>query len=354
MNCKKCGYLISSQDQVCPNCGEPNEFFVNQPIMPNAGVDTAPVAPAPTTVTPEPAPAPTPVAPVAPEAPAAPEVPVQPAPAPVAQEPFTEPVAPVAPTPMPDQTAMPNQGINPSVGISQTQITPTKEKSNKGFIFLIIFLLLIIAGLGTFIGYKMLSGDNSSSGGGSANNGGGSGNNGGGGVQPVEVDTSSKITVNGIEFTLPDGITKKEVDGYTALVDQTNGYILYIDKVFGSINLNEAKQEMMAAESTYKTNLEAKGATYIGMNDYSSSGINYFVVTYTINSIYGDQYVANILGNSLVTGEVVYTSGNKDIAYQTLAKILNSAKEDSSSSFAPSTETTSDLANGIRVISAIQ
>ncbi|MBR3117027.1 MAG: hypothetical protein IKF36_04035 [Bacilli bacterium] len=346
MNCKKCGYAITSLDQVCPNCGEPNEFFVNQqPVMPNSGVNAAPVEPV------QPAPAVPPVAPVEPTpvAPVVPEAPVAPTPAPTAT-----PVAPIEPTPVsiPSQNTMPNQGVNPSVGISQTQITPAKEKKNTGFILLVIFLVLVIAGLGTFIGIKLLSGNDSGSGG-TANNGGGSGTNSGGGTQPVEVDTSTKLSVDGIDFTIPSGLTKKENNGVTTLVDSTNGYAIYISGVFDE-DFNEVKQALIAEEAQFKTKVESTGGVYIGMNDYSSNGYNYFVGSYTINSVYDDRFITIILGNKLVTGELAYTSASKDLAYQTLSKLLNSAKADTSSSFVPTTKAKDDVISDIQVISSIE
>lgn len=331
MNCKKCGYLLTDKDQFCPNCGEANELFVNQTVLnqevPSMQVEQEPVQSAP----------------VQPTEPVIPTEPVQPS---VAQ---TEPVQMSKPTP----TQEPAPSVQPSVGINQTPISPIdKPKKNTGFIAIIIVLLLIIAGLGTFIAIKLLGNDSNSSG--------GSGNNGGNGqnVEPVEpvtpsnVDNGDKITIDGFEFAIPSGYVKKITDGYNVLVDSTNGMMFYIKGITNEASYEEFKLSMKQNESTIKSNLESSGATYVGISDYVVNGNSYNLATGTLNGLVSDVYITTIQSNYVVVGEIVYTDGSKDMAYKSLDRFLNSGKKSSANSFAP-TITKDEIATDIKAYSKI-
>ena len=335
MNCKKCGFLLSSQDQVCPNCGEMNELFVNSNVInqvPPVGPETIstpiPGEPAPTVPTnnavgmesqvvsqPQPMPEPTP---------------------------FAQPNPTMAqPTPNMVQSG-------PAVGINQTTpIAPIeKKKKNTGFIVLIIILLLIIAGLGTFIAIKLLGGDNSGSG--SGTSGGSNNNNGGETVNPEPVQKNDKITVDGVEFTIPSGYVKQVINGYNMLVDSTNGVMFYIDGLSNEKTYEEFKIEFKNKEAEIKSSFESSvdGVVYNGISDYTVNGHNYYSASANVQGLITDVSITSILDNYVVLVGVKYTDGNKENAYKSLDAFLHTAKKASANSFAP-TITTSNLTEDI-------
>lgn len=359
MNCKKCGFLLSNQDQNCPNCGEPNELFANGPVVPTEPV--APVAPvppvAPVTPTVEPV-TPEPVTPtVAPE-PVMPEPVAPAAPAPAvetvasAPTPTVEPVAPVAP-------ATPNvqPGSTPTVGITQTQIQkPEQKKGNKGFIILIIGLLLVIAGLGTFIGIKLLGGDNGNSGssGGSGGNSGGNGN-GGGNVVVDPVDDKNTVTIGGVEYTIPTDLVEKEYNGSTYYVNQTSRYLLTLNDTVYGYTMNDVKAEIESGIDEIKNSVVSSGGTFIGTSDYVANGRTYYVVSFTDpDGLYYDTVCTEVLTNYIFVGKVIYAPGSKELGYAKLDTVLKSAKEPSASSFAPSTSKPLDIIKNPSFVDGIE
>lgn len=324
MNCKKCGYSLTSLEQSCPNCGEPNEFYTEQTVI----NQTPPVEPAPA-VEPEPAPIP---------------------------EAFTEPVNPapaVEPTTPAPKPAPVTPSVTPSVGINQAPISPIeKPKKNTGFVVLIIILLLIIAGLGTFIAIKLLGNDNGSSSGGSGGNSGGN-SQGVEPVQPSNVDTNKTITIDGVEFSIPKSYTKKILNGYNTFVDSTNGVMFYVKGITNRYSYEDFKLSMKQNEQTIKTNLENSGAVYTGISDYTVNGHPYNLASGKINGVVSDVYITTILNNYVVVGEIVYTESGKDLAYKSLDTFLNGGKISNASSFDP-TFTKDDIALDIYAYTKVE
>ena len=283
MNCKKCGNILASTDQFCPSCGEPNESF-------NGGVtQTVPEAPS------------------APVAPAAPETPIEPSPVPMqtAANPLNQ--TPIAPMP----TAAP--------------AAPAKPKKNVLFIIAIIIMSLVIVGLGVFIAIKLLGGKAPEPNQDVQNIN----------TKPTEVvNTNETITFGGLTFTIPTGLEKKTLDGETALVDSTNGYMIFLEGLTDEESLADVKTQYPSYEEKYKQEITAQGGTYIGASEYTLTGRKYFGVSYYIKNVYSDIVFTEITDNYLFVGSIVYKTSSKDVAYKSLNELLNSAKSPKAGSFA--------------------
>ena len=284
MNCKKCGNAITPFDKFCQNCGEPNENFnggntdnLNQPVNPE---------------------------------------PVQ---EPVAPTPISQPVAPspVAPAPvMPAQT-MPAQ--------------PAK-KSNTGFIVIIIIMALIIIGLGTFLGIKLLGGNSSE-------------------PTPTQnptqnvVDTPTNVTndnvidVDGYTFVKPSDLTYNEAKG------------IYINANL-AFNLKVVPESYEAA-LTEKDSLVATVNNYIPGATYSENTYGtrkYMNFSGVVQGIQTDLYITSLDDETVVMGLLMVNSNyTRTQAYTYLNKIFDSAKESSTSTFAKT-----DLAEQINSYDTIE
>ena len=338
MYCKKCGFYISSQDQVCPNCAEINEFYmapgVSNPVPPVAPVE--PVAPQPTPVDPTIG-----------------QPQVAPQPQPVQEQPtFAQPEPNQFQQPQPSPVAQPTPQPEPAVGINQAPIAPIeKKKKNKGFIVLIIILLLIIAGLGAFIGFKLLNGENS------GNGSSGTGGNTGGGdiVKPEPVQKNDRITVDGVEFTIPSGYVKKVVNGYNMIVDSTNGVMFYVEGLSNEGTYEEFKAEFKKQEANFKSSFESStsGATYIGMSEYTVNGHNYFSVAASAQGLITEFTITSIVDDYIAVSGIIYTEGNKEIAYKSLDTFLHTGKKANANSFAP-TVTLSNITEDVKAYTKIE
>lgn len=113
MNCKNCGSPITEFDKFCQNCGTPTELKTEEKEVSTPSEEVVAAA-----------------EPVAEE---------------VNQSASIEPVQGVQ-TPAPSPVAKPAEPI----GEVQTPVEP-KKKSNVGFILIVIFLGLVILGVGVFI-----------------------------------------------------------------------------------------------------------------------------------------------------------------------------------------------------------
>lgn len=326
MNCKKCGNVLTNADQFCSNCGEPNELY-------NGGVSQvvpeAPVAPVVPEVPAEPASVPTepvanplnqaplePTAPVAPEAPVSPSIPETPAAPEV-------PVEPEAPVPM--QTAANPLNQTSIAPMPSTVSQPAKPKKNVLFVVVIIVMSLVIVGLGVFIAIKLLAKPSSDPEKEIQNI-----NN-----KPTEVvNTNETLTFGGLTFTIPTGLEKKTLDGETALVDSTNGYMIFLQGLTDEESLADVKTEYPAYESKYKQEVTSQGGTYIGANEYTLNGRKYFGISFYIKNVYSDVIFTEITDNYLFVGMVAYKTTSKDIAYKSLNEFLSSAKSPKAGSFA--------------------
>lgn len=162
MNCKKCGFLLTSTDKLCPNCGEPVVAVTEEPIE-----TIEPVAPA----TPSEPVQPTPTAPVEPVVtPVEPVTSPEPV-APASSEPLMQPKA-IAPgmgvpdstlsaAPIIPETVLEDEKVPVDIGVVNNNITsnmPEKKKGSKAIIFIIIGLVLIGLGVAGYFLWPTLTG----------------------------------------------------------------------------------------------------------------------------------------------------------------------------------------------------
>lgn len=323
MNCKKCGYVLSNQDQTCPNCGEVNELFNGglgvqpTPVEPAAPVEQAPVTP----VTPV---APVEQAPVTPVEPAAPveQVPVTPVTpvAPVEQAPIT-PVTPTAPVEQVPVT--PVQTEIPSTNSESTSVSSVSNKPKKNGLFtaLVIILCLIILGLGGFIAYKLMN------------------------PKTTEEDTNKKadtkevvkkkdtVNMGGIIFTVPEDVQKKVNDLSTTFKDKDLSYEFYFDGITNEVTYLDVRAQIGDKANEYKTNYETKGASYITTSEYSVGGRKFSGVSYYYQKYYTDFFATSVNDKYVVSGTITYLASSKDTAYKMLNELLSSAEEDKEKTF---------------------
>lgn len=327
MNCKKCGFVVTNQDKTCPNCGEVNDFYV-EGVNPVAEpvVQAEPVAPAPEA----------PVTPVEPVAPVVPEVPV----APVEPTPVTpvEPVAPVVPevpvTPVESTPVTPVEPASPveptttssapELNIPETQVSSVsspvtqKPKKNGLFVFMVIFLTLIVVGLGVFIGLKLL--------------------------KPAEepkkeekkvtpVEKVVKTDYAGIEFTVPTGIKKYEENNQTYLMDDSKSFMIGLYGVTNTYKYDQAKADVVAKTNDIKTTVESKGGTFISITENTSYERKYVTVSYTVNDIYYDEIYTEIDGGVLLYGYLAYKPSSKDTAYRNANEFFSSSEVSKTKTF---------------------
>ena len=370
MNCKKCGYLITNQDKTCPNCGEVNEFYVegiNQNVVPAAPVaPTEPVAP----VVPE-----TPVAPVEPVAPVVPEVPVTPVEQPVVQPTSVIPETPVAPvepvmpevpvTPVvPETPVEPSAPVStstpailpdpaapaPELNMSQTQVssvastTANKPKKNALFVIMVIVLSLVVVGLGVFIGFKLLSGNNETTDNVENNEP----------VTPVPVEKKTTMKYAGIEFVIPEGLTKYEENKEVFLIDDDKTFIIGLNGVSNTYKYDQAKTEVMSKSNEFKTAIESKGGTFINVAENTSYGRKYVTVSYVLSDIYYDEIFTELDGGILFYGYLAYKPSSKDTSYKYANEFLSSGKVSSAGTFASNITDDNMKAINIKTVTKIK
>ena len=339
MNCKKCGYVLSNQDQTCPNCGEVNELYNG-----GLGVSSEPVAP----VTPAPMPN-EPVAPVTPTpVPNEPVAPVTPAPmssepvAPVTPTPMpSEPVAPVTPTPMPSEpvapvtsTPMPNEPVAPtpiqtdipSMGNTNVAATPTsKPKKNGLFVATVIILALIIIGLGVFITIKLIGSKPDSS------------DNTDKTVEKTkttDVAATTTIKYAGIEFTVPAGLTRQVENNEEFLIDNNKSFLIFLEGVSNTYKYDQARTDILSTTNEIKATVEQNGGTYINTFENTSYGRKYITISYVNKEIYYDEIYTEIEGGILFHGILAYIPSSKDTGYKAMNEFLSSAKLPTNNTFA--------------------
>ena len=111
MNCRKCGNLLNENDTFCKVCGEAvnnGQVMGSQPVQ-------------------------------------------QPM-----QQPMQQPVQPQMMQQPQQPMQQPNYGM-PNNMMGQNSVQPAPNKSGSSFVIILVILLVAIAGLGAFIGYKVLS-----------------------------------------------------------------------------------------------------------------------------------------------------------------------------------------------------
>ena len=317
MNCKKCGFILTNENPVCPSCGEPNEFYDGG--VSNA-VPTAPVAPAPVTPVAEPTPvvptepvAPTPIAPVEPVAPVAP---VQPTP--VVPETPVAPAAPVEPaTPM-----QPKATITPIADMGEQTTTPAApvtepKKKNKLTLILAIVLVLTVLGAGVFLGIKYF--------------GLGPKSEPAPEVEPEEKekkkDTSVKVDVAGYTFSLPKGFTELAPAEGINLVGNTN---FFFQKNAAS-TIASTYDEIIASKDVMTNDFMNKftDLNFFANGEETYANHKYFIFRF----FYGaeNENTFDIIYTELPDGTVFstgidYVTNYKDTGYGLLSTFVKSGK----------------------------
>ena len=221
-NCTKCGNPLQAGTTICPICGTNN---INAGVAPAApATPVAPATPAPAPADPAAvAPAPAPVVPApADPAPVAPATPV-PAPAPAPAD--TAPVAPATPAPAP-AVPVPTPSATPAA------VAPAKEKKPKDKkLFIIVGIIAAVIIVGAIVAMVIIN--NSSK------------------VEEPPVNdnnnnnqnkaaVSSKMSLNGYSFTLPNGWSVDTSGGTTAIVDKDVSTIVQLQHDADSFaNLNK-------------------------------------------------------------------------------------------------------------------
>lgn len=321
MNCKKCGFILTNENPVCPSCGEPNEFY-------NGGVSNVtptPVVETPVTPVAEPTPVvPTepvaPATPVEPVAPVVPETPVAPVvePTPVVQpEPIVQP-APVAPL---EQTMQPKAPITPIADMGEQTAAPAapvaQKKNNKLTLILTIILVLVVLGAAVFIGMKyfdLFPKTKTTP-----------------EVEPKKEekkeDDSTKVDVAGYTFTLPKGFTELTPAEGINLVGNTN---FFFQKNAAS-TIASTYDEILASKDAMTEDFKIKFADlkFFANGEETYADHKYFIFRF----IYGEnnEYIFDIIytelpDNTVFSTGVDYVSNYKDTGYGLLSSFIESGK----------------------------
>lgn len=292
MNCKNCGSPITEFDKFCQNCGTPTELKTEEQEVSTPSEEVVAAA-----------------EPVAEE---------------VNQSASIEPVQGVQ-TPAPSPVAKPAEPI----GEVQTPVEP-KKKSNVGFILIVIFLGLVILGVGVFILFRMFGDrlfnkpvdspvvedkiDDKTD------------------PEPTTVENNETYSVNGYNFTIPTGFIKIENNGKD-YIGNGNFYFGFV-KVTNSYKYDDLKSQLSNLATTYTNKVQTDGLTYIGNNEYTYGNRKFLIISYYYQSVYTDLILTELSDKTILSSYVYYTSTSyKEDGYKKLAAFADSAKKDEASSF---------------------
>ena len=365
MNCSKCGQILTQNDALCPNCGEPNAFYnanaanpaasqnidggvapVQEPVPVPEPVQTPVQEPAPVpepvqtpvqepapmlepvqTPVQEPAPMPEPVqTPVQEPAPVPEPVqtPVQePAPMP---EPVQVPVQEPAPVPEPVQTPEPDSIIpNPQPmpistqediqPIQNTQTTgSTKPKKNGLFKILIVIIVLTILGVGGYVGKKLY--DDSK-------------NKITDEVEKIEEkpeDTKAEINLGGVKFILENDVYPIVDGGVVYLHDVDSTYSIKLVGINNATEYATVKAQLPTLQEQFQAKIVEQGGTFINTSEFTEVGRTYSAISYFYQSIYTDIVYTDLGNGLLLKAEVSYVANGKTTAYKVLKDTLSTMK----------------------------
>lgn len=274
MNCKKCGYILTNDKKFCPSCGEPNEFYNGEVITNTNSVDTITTS--------------------------------QPAPT-VQQKTVISPI-----TPMNEQIASP--------------IPSAPKKKNIGLIILIISLVLIIVGLGTFIIIKVFGGNN-----------GGTGEviNNDNNDQPSqkEVVKADTVSISGYKFTVPTGFTKISNNNINYIGNNDFYFSEKSITITNKYTYEELVKNKYELASQYAN---AIGETYGAVLVDTYGGKEFLIISFnytdsSTNIIYNYDIAFTDFNGKVFKVETDYIPNYMSKGYSLLAKFVDSGSTSSSS-----------------------
>ncbi|MBR2604017.1 MAG: zinc-ribbon domain-containing protein [Bacilli bacterium] len=322
MFCKNCGNELNNNDKFCKNCGSTNDQYVETPVVEeptdNTFMNTQPFS----------------IDEVAQKVEENKEAEMS---TPVVETPTVE--EPVAATSVEPAVEVPTEPVveAPAPTISSTPIEPVintpQKKSNVGFIIILITLIVIILGLGGFIGYKLFSGktdtptvtpSNNNQNNNNQNNNQNNNNN-----NTQKDETYSTV---GYTFTIPTGYSKIDEGGSIRVGDSK--FQFRVMTTITQYTYANYKSDLEASANEIKKVWGADGASYISSSEQTYNGKNFLIFSFVYQGTYNDAILTELPDGTLLCVVAYYNDlSSKTEGYNNLAKFVKSAVKDTNSSF---------------------